>query len=233
MSTPPAPPQGRASEPRATGPAGRITRRAAAAGLLAASLAACTRGEEGGPPAASTGDASSPSASATSPAPEQAAPAESTAAATPDHEPREPAEVAIGQTFTDPETDDALTIVSALRDALTTLRAEVVAAGGEVILLQVAGAPGARSVIALYPTFFSLLADGTEAGADLALWDEITASGRTPLDATDDGTPAEGWLALVAPRREETYRCLYLRPEASRDGVAIPAFRQEITIPEA
>ena len=88
---------------------------------------------------------------------ESSAPASETASTAPAGD---GAEVTIGKTLKDPEMGDTIEIISAVRDFPSTEEADLIAEGGEVVLLQVKIKPGKEFGGSVSYSNFDISADG-------------------------------------------------------------------------
>lgn len=147
-------------------------------------------------------------------------------------------EVKIGKTFKDPETGDTIEVISAVRDFPSEEGAEVVAEGGEMVLLQVKVTPGKE--------FGGLIQDGNfqiswDKGADFWSPDtddvatELTAAKRKPFEDVSrrDGGEHTGWIAFEVDEKGDTYVVEYERPAAKIIGSdkTIAEFKEQVEIP--
>ena len=149
-------------------------------------------------------------------------------------------EVKIGKTLKDPEMGDKIEIVSAVRDFPSKEEADLIADGGEVVLLQVKIKPGTEYGGRLSEGNFELSWDkgGYFNSSDTRLMtDEMDAAGRTPLEdiARRDGGEHTGWIAFQVDEKADTYLLEYLRDGAKVIGSdkEIPEFKKQIEIPAA
>ncbi|MER7558465.1 transcriptional regulator [Nocardioides sp. NPDC126508] len=205
--------------------AGRLSLLPAIGLGLSLALTGCGGSEES--TSGSDADASAPAtAESSDPASETAAPA------------GDEKEVKIGQTLKDPDMGDSIEIVSAVRDFPSKESADVIADGGEVVLLQVKIKPGKE--------YGGRISDGNfqiswDKGADFwtpdtsQLEEEMTAAKRTPFDdiARRDGGEATGWIAFEADEKADTYLIEYTRAGAKVIGSdkEIAEFKKQIEIP--
>lgn len=193
---------------------------------LTLALTGCGGSEES--TSGSDSEASAPAeAESSAPASEAAAPA------------GDEKEVKIGKTLKDPDVGDTIEIVSAIRDFSSTKEADLIADGGEVVLLQVKIKPGKEFGGSVSYSSFDISADG---GADFDsaetdLEGELTAAKRTPLDDVRrmDGGEHTAWIAYTVDEKADTYVVEYERRAAKVIGSdeEIPEFKQQIEIPAA
>lgn len=146
-------------------------------------------------------------------------------------------EVKIGKTLKDPDMGDTIQVISAVRDFASTEEADLIADGGEVVLLQVKVKPGKE--------FGGRVSDGNfeiswDKGADFwssdtrLMTEEMEAAKRTPFEeiARRDGGEATGWIAFQVDEKADTYLVSYTRDGAKVIGSdkTIAEFKQEIEI---
>lgn len=182
-------------------------------------------------------DTGSDSDAATSTDVESSAPASESAAAAPAGDEKE---VKLGETLKDPDMGDTIEVISAVRDFPSKEEADLIADGGEVVLLQVKVTPGKE--------FGGRLSEGNfeiswDQGADFnssdtrLMTEEMSAAGRTPLEdiARRDGGEHTGWIAFQIDEKADTYVIEYLRDGAKVIGSdkEIPEFKKQIEIPAA
>ena len=180
-------------------------------------------------------DTSSASTQESAPAEaESSAPASESAAAAPSGDEKE---VKIGKTLKDPDMGDTIEVISAVRDFPSKEKADTIADGGEVVLLQVKVKPGKE--------YGGLIQDGNfqiswDKGADFwtpesQMGEEMTAAKRTPFEdiSRRDGGEATGWIAFEAEEKADTYLIEYERRGAKVIGAdkEIPEFKKQIEIP--
>lgn len=147
----------------------------------------------------------------------------------------DPTEVTIGETLTDEELGEEITVVSAIRDMTSERHGDFIAEGGEVNYVQVEVSPSGEWGGALGTTDFAI--EGHD-NAEVNLLPEMRDNGYTPLDtyARRDGDSGPLWLAFtVHEQAEETYTMVYTRAESEVIGEdrTLPEFRGEVTIPAA
>jgi hypothetical protein len=147
-------------------------------------------------------------------------------------------EVKIGKTFKDPDMGDTVEVISAVRDFQSTEEADLIAEGGEVVLLQVKVAPGKE--------FGGLIQDGNfqiswDKGTDFWSPDtdevaaELTAAKRAPFEDVSrrDGGEHTGWIAFEVDEKADTYVVEYERSGAKVIGSdkTIAEFKEQVEIP--
>lgn len=206
---------------------------------LALTIAGCSGGTDEGatpPPAeTSTGTSTQPSASgqpSTSSSPTESTSSDSTGGSA------EQTEVKIGQKFTDPETDDVVEIVSVIRNFPSEEQADVIADGGEVVLVQVKVTPGEQYGGAISEGAFKISWDG---GSEY--WSNKTRMVTEDLEDADleefdriarrDGGSKSGWIAFIVEEKTDSYHLEYTRDAAKVIGSdkTIDEFVEEIEIP--
>lgn len=146
-------------------------------------------------------------------------------------------EVKIGKTFKDPDMGDTVEVISAVRDFPSTEEADLIADGGEVVLLQVKVKPGKEFGGSVSYSNFDISADGGTDfdSADSQLEEELTAAKRTPLDSVRrmEGGEHTGWIAYTVDEKADTYVVEYVRDGAKVIGSdkTIEEFKQQVEIP--
>lgn len=165
---------------------------------------------------------------------ESSAPASESAAAPAGDE----AEVKIGKTLEDPDMGDTIEIISAVRDFPSTEEADLIADGGEVVLIQVKIAPGKEYGGRVSEGNFEISWDK---GADFQssdtrlMTEEMTAAKRTPLEDVQrrDGGEHTGWIAFQVDEKADTYLIEYTRDGAKVIGSdkTIAEFKEQVEIP--
>lgn len=148
------------------------------------------------------------------------------------------AEVKIGKTLEDPEMGDTIEIISAVRDFPSTEEADLIAEGGEVVLVQVKIAPGKEYGGRVSEGNFEISWDK---GADFEssdtrlMTEEMTAAKRTPLEDVQrrDGGEHTGWIAFQVDEKADTYLIEYTRDGAKVIGSdkTIAEFKEQVEIP--
>lgn len=148
------------------------------------------------------------------------------------------AEVKIGKTLEDPEMGDTIEVISAVRDFPSTEEADLIAEGGEVVLVQVKIAPGKEYGGRVSEGNFEISWDK---GADFEssdtrlMTEEMTAAKRTPLEDVQrrDGGEHTGWIAFQVDEKADTYLIEYTRDGAKVIGSdkTIAEFTEQVEIP--
>jgi hypothetical protein len=221
----------------------RTTRRrtpiaAAVAAGLALTLSACGGGDPTADEAAADEPAAAQEEDAQDPGEEDAtgsAPESDDEAAAPGGE---ETQVDVGETIEDPDMGDTVEVLSAVRDFPSQEEAELVADGGEVVLLEVTVTPGEEYGGLVSMGNFKISWDD---GADFwgnktrMVEEEMDAAGYTPLEdvSRSDGGEHTGWMAFLVDERADTYLVDYERSGAEVIGSdeVIDAFQQEFEIP--
>ena len=149
---------------------------------------------------------------------------------------QEPAAVDIGTEFTDEETGDVITVVSALRGNSTEYYAASDNPDGEMIYLEVAITPGEVYGGVVSQSDFVLDDDGDEVNYAASADDELTAAGYDYFDGAPrrDGE-ATGYIPIYVETTGDTLTGAYVRPEMKVLGedTTVPEFRGEFEIPAA
>ena len=149
---------------------------------------------------------------------------------------QEPAAVDIGTEFTDEETGDVITVVSALRGNPTEYYAASGNPDGEMIYLEVAITPGEVYGGVVSQSDFVLDDDGDEVNYAASADDELTAAGYDYFDGAPrrDGE-ATGYIPIYVETTGDTLTGAYVRPEMKVLGedTTVPEFRGEFEIPAA
>lgn len=213
---------------------------------LALTLGACSGADDEAatPPPATETSASTEASAPESGSPESGSPESGSPQASESDESTAPqgeqTEIEIGQTWTDPDTEDVIKVVSVIRNFDSEEFAEDIADGGEVVLVQVEVTPGQVFGGAVSAGDFEISWDN---GDDF--WNNKTRMVEEELAAADyevfdriprrDGGTATGWIAFVADEKADTYLLNYERGEAKVIGEdeTIPAFKEELEIPAA
>ncbi|MFD4325818.1 transcriptional regulator [Nocardioides sp. NPDC058538] len=166
---------------------------------------------------------------------ESSAPASESASAAPVGD---EAEVKVGKTLEDPEMGDKIEVVSAVRDFPSAEEAELIAEGGEVVLVQVKIKPGKEYGGRISEGNFEISWDK---GADFEssdtrlMTEEMTAAKRTPLEDVQrrDGGEHTGWIAFQVDEKADTYLIEYTRDGAKVIGSdkTIAEFTEQVEIP--
>ncbi|MBG6098967.1 transcriptional regulator [Nocardioides luteus] len=147
-------------------------------------------------------------------------------------------EVKIGKTLKDPDMGDTIEVVSAVRDFPSTEEADLIAEGGEVVLLQVKIKPGTEYGGRISEGNFEISWDngGDFESSDTRLMtEELTAAKRTPLEDVQrrDGGEHTGWIAFQVEEKADTYLIEYERDGAKVIGSdkTIAEFTEQVEIP--
>lgn len=148
------------------------------------------------------------------------------------------AEVEIGETLEDPEMGDTVEVVSAVRHFDSDDQAELIEAGGEVVLVEVNIAPGDEYGGRLSSDNFKISWDD---GADFwnndtrMIEDEMEEADRPPLEdiSRSDGGEHSGWIAFFVDEESDTYLLEYERREGEviGSGDTIDEYVEEVEIP--
>ena len=148
------------------------------------------------------------------------------------------AEVEIGETIEDPDMGDTIQVVSAIRDFPSEEKSDVIADGGEVVLLQVTVTPGTEYGGLVSIGDFEISWDD---GADFwnnqtrMIEDEMEAAGYTPLEDVSrrDGGEHTGWIAFFPEERSDSYLIQYQHGGAEVIGSdeQIDPFETQFEIP--
>lgn len=149
-------------------------------------------------------------------------------------------EVSIGESFDDPDMEDKVEVLSAVRNFDSSRRATAVELGGEVVLLEVKVTPGQKYSGLIQSGAFKISNDG---GSDYrydqtdGLEAEMRAAGYEPFEDVTrrDGETHQGWLAYVPDEKKDSYTIRYQRGpgEVMGSGEKIPAFEKTFDIPGA
>lgn len=188
-----------------------------------------TGGASSGAPSVATSPATTPSSEPSS----SSSPSASTTQA-------EQTEVKVGKSFTDPDTKDKVEIVSVIRNFPSKEKADDIADGGEVVLVQVKVTPGQEYGGAISEGNFQISWDsGKEFWMNKTrmVEDEMKAAKKTPFDRISrrDGGSKTGWIAYVVEEKAATYKIEYKRPQAKVIGSdkVIKEFKTVTDIPAA
>ncbi|MDN5820002.1 MAG: hypothetical protein L0H39_00805 [Brachybacterium sp.] len=148
----------------------------------------------------------------------------------------EAAAVEIGTEFTDEETGDVITVVSATRHNPTEYYMASDNPDGEMIYLEVAVAPGDTYGGVLTERDFYLEDGGDEVNYAASADDELIDAGYEYFD----GAPrregeATGYIPIYIESTGDTIKGAYVRPEMKILGedATVPEFRAEFEIPAA
>lgn len=148
----------------------------------------------------------------------------------------EGAVVEIGAEFTDEETGDVITVVSAVRDMPTEYYEAVDNPDGEMVYLEVSVVPGEEFGGVISPSSFFIDDDGEPANYASSAADELTAAGYEYLDgpARRDGE-ATGFIPIYLGTTADELTGSYVREELKVLGsdTTIPEFSAEFEIPSA
>ena len=144
-----------------------------------------------------------------------------------------PTEVDIDASFSDEELGDEFHVISALRNAASTLYEYDIENGSEVFYVQFEMSPTGEWGGSISPSDFTLVGGGS---AELSLNSEMSEAGYTPLDlhSRQDGDLSPVWIAFVTTGgRQTTYDITYTRPESEVIGEdrTLPEFTHTFTVP--
>ena len=149
-------------------------------------------------------------------------------------------EVSIGESFTDPEMEDSIEVLSAVRNFDSSKKSSAIELGGEVVLLEVKITPGQKYGGLVSTGDFKISYDG---GSDYrfnqttGVEEEMKAAGYTPLENVSrrDGGTHQGWIAFVPSEKGDTYKIRYERGagEVMGTGEKVPAFTKIFDIPNS
>ncbi|WP_166821043.1 transcriptional regulator [Brevibacterium limosum] len=147
-------------------------------------------------------------------------------------------EVSIGESFEDPEMQDKIEVLSAVRNFDSSQKATSIELGGEVVLLEVKITPGQKYSGLIQSGAFKISDDG---GADYrydqtdGLEAEMRAAGYEPFEDVTrrDGGTHQGWLAYVPDEKQDTYTIRYERGPGKVMGTEekVPEFTTTFDIP--
>lgn len=145
----------------------------------------------------------------------------------------EPTVVEVGTEFTDEETGDVVTIVSAVRHNPTEYYMASDNPDGEMVYLEVKVVPGDQFGGTISVRDFFLL-DGGEEVNYANVEDEVTAAGHEYFERAPrrDGEHT-GYVPIYVETTADTLEGAYIRPEAKILGEdeTIPEFRADFEIP--
>ena len=148
----------------------------------------------------------------------------------------EGAVVEIGTEFTDEETGDVITIVSAVRHNPTEFYMATDNPDGEMIYLEVTVTPGDIYGGVISQSDFLLEDDGEEVNYAASADDEMIEAGFEYFDGPSrrDGE-ATGYIPIYVETTGDTLQGAYVRPEMKILGEdeTVPEFRGEFEIPAA
>lgn len=142
--------------------------------------------------------------------------------------------VKVGEKFTDKETGDVVTIVSAVRHNPTEYYEATDNPDGEMVYLEVKVVPGKSygGVISIQDFFID--SDGEDANYAGTAQEEVEAAGYEYFDRAPrrDGEH-EGYIPIYVPKTADTLTGSYVRPEAKVIGEdkKVPEFTAEFEIP--
>lgn len=155
-----------------------------------------------------------------------------------DSPPADEAAVEIGESFEDPDIGDSFEVISAVRGFPSEEEADLIADGGEVVLVEVKITPGEEYGGRISDGSFEISWDD---GADYwssktrMVADEMDAAGYPVLEdiARRDGGEHTGWIAFLVDEAADTYLMQYERPETEVIGSdeVLDAFTAEMEIP--
>ncbi|MGO3064427.1 transcriptional regulator [Brevibacterium linens] len=147
-------------------------------------------------------------------------------------------QVSIGESFEDPEMQDKVEVLSAVRNFDSSRRASAIELGGEVVLLEVKITPGQKYSGLIQSGAFKISEGG---GADFrydqtdGLEAEMRAAGFEPFEDVSrrDGGTHQGWLAYVPKEKQDTYTIRYERGAGKVMGTdeKVPEFTTTFDIP--
>lgn len=150
----------------------------------------------------------------------------------------EETEVEVGETIEDPDMGDTLEVLSAVRDFPSDEEADLIADGGEVVLLEVSVTPGEEYGGLVSMSNFKISWDD---GADFwgnktrMIEDEMDEAGYTAFEDVSrrDGGEHTGWIAFFVDERADTYLVDYERRGAEVIGSdeVIDPFEEQFEIP--
>lgn len=150
----------------------------------------------------------------------------------------EESQVDVGETIEDPDMGDTVEVLSAVRDFPSEEEGELVADGGEVVLLEVSVTPGDEYGGLVSMGNFEISWDEGEefwGNKTRLVEEEMDSAGYAPLDdvSRSDGGEHSGWIAFLVDERADTYLVNYERDGAKVIGSdeEIDAFDQEFEIP--
>lgn len=153
-----------------------------------------------------------------------------------DTEEADGAVVEIGTEFTDEETGDVITIVSAVRHNPTEFYMATDNPDGEMIYLEVTVTPGDIYGGVISQSDFLLDDDGEEVNYAASADDEMIEAGFEYFDGPSrrDGE-ATGYIPIYVETTGDTLQGAYVRPEMKILGEdeTVPEFRGEFEIPAA
>ncbi|WP_166974914.1 transcriptional regulator [Brevibacterium atlanticum] len=149
-------------------------------------------------------------------------------------------EASIGKSFEDPEMEDKIEVLSAVRNFDSARKATSIELGGEVVLLEVKITPGQKYSGLIQSGAFKISDDG---GAEYrydqtdGLKEEMRAAGYDPFEDVSrrDGGTHQGWIAYVPDEKKDTYTIRYERGAGKVMGTdeKVPAFTTTFDIPSS
>ena len=147
-------------------------------------------------------------------------------------------QVSIGESFEDPEMQDKIEVLSAVRNFDSSKKASSIELGGEVVLLEVKVTPGQKYSGLIQSGALKISEDG---GANFrydqtdGLESEMRAAGFEPWEDINrrDGGTHQGWLAYVPNEKQDTYTIRYERGPGKVMGTdeKVPEFTKTFDIP--
>ena len=167
--------------------------------------------------------------------PEETAEPESTGAAVEGAE-AEGTEVKVGAEFTDEETGDVVTIVSAVRNNPTEFYEAADNPDGEMVYLEVQVVPGKSYGGTISASDFYLDSAGEETNYAASASDELEAAGYEYFERAPrrDGEHT-GYIPIYVSETAAELKGSYIRPEAKVIGEdkKVPEFKSEFEVPAA
>lgn len=147
-------------------------------------------------------------------------------------------QVSIGESFEDPEMQDKIEVLSAVRNFDSSKKASSIELGGEVVLLEVKVTPGQKYSGLIQSGALKISEDGgTNFRYDQTdgLESEMRAAGFEPWEDINrrDGGTHQGWLAYVPNEKQDTYTIRYERGPGKVMGTdeKVPEFTKTFDIP--
>ena len=147
-------------------------------------------------------------------------------------------QVSIGESFEDPEMQDKIEVLSAVRNFDSSKKASSIELGGEVVLLEVKVTPGQKYSGLIQSGALKISEDGgTNFRYDQTdgLESEMRAAGFEPWEDINrrDGGTHQGWLAYVPNEKRDTYTIRYERGPGKVMGTdeKVPEFTKTFDIP--
>lgn len=143
-------------------------------------------------------------------------------------------EVKVGEKFTDEETEDVITIVSAVRNNPTEYYEAEDNPDGEMVYLEVKVEPGKKYGGSISPSDFYLDSAGSEASYTASAKDEVKEAGYQYFDYASrrDGRTT-GYIPIYLSKTADSITGTYVRPEAKVIGEnkKVPEFETGFEIP--